>query len=110
MQGKQQACPLTDTWKMPIKKGQGLPSLPQWGTSPANKSFAVSEPRWKLTSTGATASLEIHKMNRHCRKNGGHKRGQHVPEEVLHGCILLSENVPTPVNLYNDREKHKPHP
>lgn len=34
-------------------------------------------------------------MNHQGRKNGGHKRGQHVPEKVLHGSILLSEDAPT---------------
>lgn len=38
-------------------------------------------------------------MNRHCRKDSGHKCGQHIPEELLHGYILLSENVPTSGNL-----------
>lgn len=34
-------------------------------------------------------------MNHQGSKNGGHKRGQHVPEKVLHGSILLSEDAPT---------------
>ena len=47
------------------------------------------------SSTGQLACLEVHKVNRQSRKDGGHECGQYVPEEVLHGYILLSENVPT---------------
>lgn len=34
-------------------------------------------------------------MNRHSREKAGQESGQHIPEEVLHGSILLSENAPT---------------
>ena len=67
---------------------------PVWGTSPGfvqSKFFApVREP----PPTGATA-LEVHKMNRHSRKNGGKPSCQHVPEEVSHGENLLSGGGPT---------------
>ena len=41
-------------------------------------------------------------MNRHSRKDAGQKTGQHIPEEVLHGHNLLSEDVPTARNLYQN--------
>ena len=34
-------------------------------------------------------------MNRHGHEKARQKHGEHIPEEVLHGCILLSENAPT---------------
>ena len=46
-------------------------------------------------STGQLAFLEIHKTNRHHRKDSGHQGGQHIPEEVHHGSNLLSEDMPT---------------
>ncbi len=52
--------------------------------------------------TGATA-LEVHKMNRHSRKNGGKPGCQHVPEEVSHGENLLSEECPTVGNVSGNR-------
>ena len=66
---------------------------PVWGTSPGfvqSKFFApVREP----PPTGATA-LEVHKMNRHSRKNGGKPSCQHVPEEVSHGVSSFREAAP----------------
>ena len=66
---------------------------PVWGTSPGfvqSKFFApVREP----PPTGATA-LEVHKMNRHSRKNGGKPSCQHVPEEVLHGVTSFRRSAP----------------
>jgi len=77
---------------------------PVWGTSPGfvqSKFFApVREP----PPTGATA-LEVHKMNRHSRKNGGKPSCQHVPEEVSHGENLLSEECPTARKVAANGEK-----
>ena len=68
---------------------------PVWGTSPANhlEVFHKFAPRRNLTSYGATA-LEVHKMNRHSRKNGGKPSCQHVPEEVSHGVSSFREAAP----------------
>ena len=41
-------------------------------------------------------------MNRHSRKDAGQETGQHIPEEVLHGHNLLSEDAPTARNLYQN--------
>lgn len=34
-------------------------------------------------------------MSRQHREKASQKSGQHIPEEVLHGSILLSEDAPT---------------
>ena len=65
------------------------------GTSSANMWFAKHGPVREATSHRANLRLEIHETNHQSRKDGGHKRGQHIPEEVLHRHTLLSENVPT---------------
>lgn len=53
----------------------------------------VSAPVGDPPPTGATA-LEVHKMNRHSRKNGGKPSCQHVPEEVSHGVSSFREAAP----------------
>ena len=55
----------------------------------------ISAPVEDAPPTGATCVLEVQETNHHSRKDGGQQSGQHIPEKVLHGSILLSENVPT---------------
>lgn len=38
--------------------------------------------------------LEVQQMSCQRRKKAGQKSGQHIPEEVLHGDTLLSEDGP----------------
>lgn len=45
------------------------------------------------TSTGARL-LEVQHVGRYRREKASQKPGQHIPEEVLHGDTLLSEDGP----------------
>ena len=66
-----------------------------WGTSSNVQYIEYCAPVREPPPTGATA-LEVHQVNRHSRKNARQKPGENVPEEVSHGYILLSGDVPTP--------------
>ena len=39
----------------------------------------------------------VHQMNRHSHKKARYKGDEHIPEELLHGYILLAEDVLTGV-------------
>lgn len=85
-------------------------SPPRVGHVPRESLGSVSQvcaPVRVAPPTGATA-LEVHKMNRHSRKNGGKPSCQHVPEEVSHGENLLSEECPTARNVAGNVGKGNP--
>ena len=78
---------------------------PVWGTSPGFVQSKFFAPVRVAPPTGATA-LEVHKMNRHSRKNGGKPGCQHVPEEVSHGVSSFREAAPQrqPIREYRERQ------
>ena len=68
------------------------PAAP-WGTSPDIFTTSVLAPRQSGTSTGVRRLFGQH-MCCQRREKASQKSGQHIPEEVLHGVTLLSEDGP----------------
>ena len=75
------------------KEGQGMKHPAPWGTSPDISQHRFWRPGRGRTSTGARL-LEVHQVSRQRREKASQKSGQHIPEEVLHGVTLLSEDGP----------------
>ena len=75
------------------KEGQGGSGPAPWGTSPDISQHRFWRPGRVRTSTGARL-LEVHQVSRQRREKASQKSGQHIPEEVLHGVTLLSEDGP----------------
>ena len=75
------------------KEGQGGSGPAPWGTSPDISQHRFWRPGRVRTSTGARL-LEVHQVSRQRREKASQKSGQHIPEEVLHGDTLLSEDGP----------------
>ena len=75
------------------KEGQGMTHPAPWGTSPDISQHRFWRPGRVRTSTGARL-LEVHQVSRQRREKASQKSGQHIPEEVLHGVTLLSEDGP----------------
>ena len=69
------------------------PSAPVDGEHPPSLETHSLRPGEKPTLTGATA-LMVHKPNRHSHKDACHNSDKHIPEELLHGDILLPKDVP----------------
>ena len=69
-------------------------TLPRGARPPRLRVTVLRPGRREALPTGATAFLEIQQANHQSRKNGGHKRGQHIPEKVLHGVNLLCGGRP----------------
>lgn len=63
------------------------PAAP-WGTSPDIFTTSVLAPRQSGTSTGVRRLFGQH-MCYQRREKASQESGQHIPEEVLHGSILL---------------------
>ena len=92
----------------PKRRGRECESLPRmWDTSSEYQVLRFSAPVREAVSPGQLR-LMVHQVNRHSHKKACHKRGKHIPEELLHGYILLSENVPTSDNVRTSKPKSKP--
>lgn len=70
-------------------------SLPLWDTSPVNQRRFTSLCPCERSSSHRGDRLKTHHAGHHSHEDARQEGGEQVPEELLHGSILLPENAPT---------------